>query len=123
MNDPYVLSIIAKGYRLCFTSPTLLRRPPWEIRPPQGPEEIQGMRGQISLMLQKNVITEVPLNSTGFYFSVFLVRKASGGWRPVLDLKRVNVHIFTPFSHVPHMGDSKFWAPGPNWTSGFISVV
>ena len=96
-NDPYVLSIIAKGYRLRFTSPPLLRQPPWEIRSPQGPQEILGMREQITLMLQKNAITEVPPNLPGFYSNVFLVRKASGGWRPVIDLKNLNAHI-----HAPH---------------------
>ena len=30
-NDPYVLSIVANGYRLPFTSPPLLRQTPWEI--------------------------------------------------------------------------------------------
>ena len=80
MNDPYVLhvSIVAKGYRLRFTSPPLLRQTPWEIRSPQGPEEIFGMREQITLMLQKNAITKVPPNSPGFYSNIFLVRKASG---------------------------------------------
>ena len=42
-NDPYVLSIVAKGYRLRFMSPPLLRQTPWEIRSPQGPEKILGM--------------------------------------------------------------------------------
>ena len=96
-NDPYVLSIVAKGYRLRFTSPPLLRQIPWEIRSPQDPKEVLGMREQISLMLQKNAITEVPPDSPGFYSNVFLVRKASGGWRPVIDLKNLNAHI-----HAPH---------------------
>ena len=96
-NDPYVLSIIAKGYRLRFTSPPFLRQTPWEIRSPQDPQEIMGMREQISLMLQKKAITEVPPDSLGFYSNVFLVRKASGGWRPVIDLKNLNAHI-----HAPH---------------------
>ena len=86
-NDPFVLSIVTKGYRLRFTSPPLLRETPWEIRSPQEPEEIQGMLEQISLLLQKNAVTEVLPNSPGFYSNVFLVRKASGGWPPVIDLK------------------------------------
>ena len=94
-NDPYVLSIVAKGYRLRFTSPPLLCQTPWEIRSPQDPQEI--MREQITLMLQKNAITEAPPNSPGFYSNVFLVRKASGGWCPVIDLKNLNTHI-----HAPH---------------------
>ena len=47
-------------------------------------------------MLQNNAITEVPPNSPGFYSNIFLVRKASGGWRPVIDLKSLNTHIFAP---------------------------
>ena len=47
-------------------------------------------------MLQKNVITEVPPNSPGFYSNVFLVHKASGGWRPVIDLKSLKAHISAP---------------------------
>ena len=43
---------------------------PWEIRSPQDPQEI--------------------------YSNVFLVRKASGGWCPVIDLKNLNAHIHTP---------------------------
>ena len=55
------------------------------------------MREQITLMLQKNAITEVPPDSPGFYSNIFLVRKASGGGRPVIDLKNLNAHI-----HAPH---------------------
>ena len=76
-----------------FTSPPLLRQTPWEIRSPQDPQEILGMREQITLMLQKDAITEVPPDSPGFYSNVFLVRKASEGWRPVIDLKNLNAHI------------------------------
>ena len=58
------------------------------------------MREQISLMLQKNAITEVPPDSPGFYSNVFLVRKASGGWRPVIDLINLNAHIHAPHFHM-----------------------
>ena len=77
-------------------SPPLLRATPWEIRSPQGRKEILGMQEQISLMLQKNAITEVPPTFPGFCSNVFLVRKASGGWRPVIDLKSLNAYIWAP---------------------------
>ena len=79
MNDPYVLSIIAKGYRLCFTSPSLLLQ---------------------TLMLQKNATSEISPETLGFHLNVFLVRKASGGWRPVIDLKQLNHHIDTTHFHM-----------------------
>ena len=95
-NDPYLLSIVAKGYRLHFMSPPLLRETPWEIRSPQVQDKVQGTQEKISLMLQKNAIAEVTPNSPGFYSNVFLLRKASVGWRPVIELKRLNAHIFAP---------------------------
>ena len=82
-NHPYVLSIVAKRYRLCFTSPPLLHQTPWEIRSPQGPEEILGMRDKSPSCSKR---TEVPLNSPGFYSNIFLVRK--GGIRRVASSYR-----------------------------------
>ena len=38
-----VISIVAKGYRLCFMSLPLLLKAPCEIRSPKGPQKIQGM--------------------------------------------------------------------------------
>ena len=90
-NGPFVFSIVAKGYRLRFTSPPILLQTPWEIQSPQGTQKIQGMR--ISLVLQKNPISEISPDTPGFYSNVFLVRKASGGWRPVIYLKQLNHHI------------------------------
>ena len=47
-------------------------------------------------MLQKKAIMEVHPNIPGFYSNVFLVQKASGGWRQVIELKRLNAHIYAP---------------------------
>ena len=69
------------------------------MRSPQGPQKVQGMREQISTMLQKKVITVLPPDSPGFNSNVFLVHKASGEWRPVIDFKQLNAHIFAPHFH------------------------
>ena len=47
-------------------------------------------------MLQKNAISEISPDTPGFYSNAFMVRKASGGWRPVIDLKQLNHHIDAP---------------------------
>ena len=73
-----MLSIVVKGYRLCFTTPPL---PPWEIPPSQGPQKIQGIARR-------------------FYSNNFLVLKSSGGWRPVMDLNQLNAHIYAPHFHM-----------------------
>ena len=54
------------------------------------------MREQISLMLQRNAISEISPDTPGFYSNTFMVRKASGGWRPVIDSKQLNHHIDAP---------------------------
>ena len=93
-NDPYVL--------IRFTSPPLLRETPWEIRSSQGPEKVQGIQEQKSLMTQKNVITD--RGASEFPSNVFLVRKSSVGYS-------LNAHIFAPlglntapqvFTHLGH---------------------
>ena len=92
----FCVKYCSHGYRLRFTSPPLLLQTPWEIRFPQGTQKFQGMREQISLMLQRNAILEITPDTPGFYSNAFMVHKASGGWRPVIDLKQLNHHIDAP---------------------------
>ena len=89
----------SQGVQTSFYESTPSTPNPLGDQIPQGLEEIVGMREQITLMLQKNAITEVPPNSPGFYSNIFLVGKASGGWRPFIDLKNLNAHIHA--SHLP----------------------
>ena len=50
-------------------------------------------------MLEKNAIEEVEITTPGFYNRLFLVMKASGAWRPVLDVSRLNKFVVkTKFS-------------------------
>ena len=51
-------------------------------------------------MLQKGAIVEADLTIDGFYNRLFAVTKASGGWRPVLDVSNLlNKFVdLTPFS-------------------------
>ena len=104
MNDPYVLSIVAKGYRLCIMSPPLLLESPWEIRSPQGQDKIQGMREQISLMLQKSAITEVASDFPGFtrtyspHFRMFIISSVlsavrKGDYSFKIDLQNAYFHV------------------------------
>ena len=74
-DDSYVLSIIAKGYRIRFTSPPVLLKTPQEIRSPQGPQKIQ-----------KNMITfrrylRIPQDFVPAFFS---------------GTKQLNAYIYTP---------------------------
>ena len=51
-------------------------------------------------MLLRNTISEISPDTPGFYSNTFMVRKAAGGWRPVIDLKQLNHHIDAPHFHM-----------------------
>ena len=51
---------------------------------------------EIKILIQKNVLVSVPINSPGFYSNLFVVPKATGGFRPVIDLKALNQYIACP---------------------------
>ena len=65
---------------------------------PSDPEKIQLLQTEVKSMLDKHAIE--PVSSChpkgGYYSRLFLVRKKSGGWRPVIDLSRLNRHVITP---------------------------
>ena len=49
-------------------------------------------------MMTKGVLEVVSDPDPGFYSCLFLVEKASGGWRPVIDLSPLNEFVQqTPF--------------------------
>ena len=49
-------------------------------------------------MLEKDALEVVTDPDLGFYSRLFLVEKATGGWRPVIDLSPLNVFVQqTPF--------------------------
>ena len=97
-NDPYVLSIVARGADFVLRVHPFCSRPHGNKISP-GAQKIQGMPKQISLMLQKNAITEVPPDTPGFYSNVFLVRKVSGGSASSYRLKITeHPHLCTSLS-------------------------
>merc|ERR1712044_127642 len=55
------------------------------------------IRQQVDILLDKEAIEVVdPPYEPGFYSRVFVVPKASGGWRPVINLKSLNQFIKVP---------------------------
>ena len=51
---------------------------------------------EINALLTKNALVVVPPGSPGFYSRLFVVPKATGGFRPVIDLKALNQYISCP---------------------------
>jgi hypothetical protein len=91
--DPFALSVVTQGYKI-----PLIRRPPLTCKAPlEAPvmnlEKASVIRQEVASLLQKGAIQPVKGTEPGFYSHMFLVRKSSGGWRPVMDLTRLNQYV------------------------------
>ena len=63
--------------------------------PSYSPTSIKGiaLQGEILALIAKGAVKLDPL-SPGFYNRLFVVQKASGSWRPVIDLSHLNKFVF-----------------------------
>lgn len=87
----YVVSILRNGYRPPFSPRPPLTRTPSVVSGYRDPSKHQALLQQVRLLVQKGAIEEVhDKSSPGFYSRLFLVEKASGEWRPVIDLSALN---------------------------------
>ena len=94
-----MVEVLREGYRIPFRrAPTLSREPiPFSA---YCPNSIRGkaLGQEVESLLQKGAIELAPLPSLGYYSRLFVVMKASGSWRPVIDLSRLNLKVLkTPF--------------------------
>ena len=92
-----MVRVLREGYRILFQEDP----PPLSAYPinPSGyadREKNEAMRQEIQSLLQKRAIEEVDNPGPGYYSRVFLRRKKTGGWRPILDLKAINPLIACP---------------------------
>ena len=87
--------MIRFGFRLpwCSAKAPLSTSPP-AVRPPGNPLALGALDQEVTLLLSKSATEEVASRSPpGFYGRIFVVPKASGGWRPVLDLSTLNAFL------------------------------
>ena len=83
MGDPRFPSVGLPPYP---GIPSLYRRMP---PVPSG----KALEGEVQALLNKGALELAPLPSPGFYSRLFMVMKASGAWRPVIDLSTLNLGI------------------------------
>ena len=98
--ESWVLAVLRDGYRIPFGDlPTPLARSPVSFptyRP--GSPRAQALHQEVESMILKGALEIVPDPGPSFYSRLFLVEKASGGWRPVIDLSLLNKFVRqTPF--------------------------
>ena len=96
----WVVTVLRDGYWVPFTDfpPPLSRTPVLFTTYQAGSPRAQALRQEVEAMLAKGAL-EIALDpGPGFYSRLFLVEKASGGWRPVIDLSHLNEFVqLTPF--------------------------
>ena len=86
------MTVLRDGYRVPFKdSPPLLSCTPVSFPTYRaGSPRAQALRQEIEGMLAKGALEIARDPGPGFYSRLFLVEKASGGWRPVIDLSHLN---------------------------------
>ena len=98
--DAWVVEALRVGYRIPFG-----RRPPLSERPlslpAYSPQSIKGvaLTQELPTLLRKGAVEPAP-QSSGFYSRLFLVQKASGSWRPIIDLSTQNDFITSSHFHM-----------------------
>ena len=86
---------LLEGYSLPFSTLPPLTSPIF-LASYQNPEKRRALHIAVKEMEMKGAIEVVRTPSPGFYSRLFLVPKARGTWRPIIDLSALNTHIQCP---------------------------
>ena len=98
--ETWVVTVLRDGYRVPFkdSPPPLARIPVSFPTYRAGSPRAQALRQEVEAMLAKGALEIARDPGPGFYSRLFLVEKATGGWRPVIDLSHLNDFAqLTPF--------------------------
>ena len=89
------MRIVQWGYKIPFVTLPPLRSQGQETTYPKGSLKWSSLNQSVQELRNKGAIEPAPL-SPGFYSRLFLVRKATGEWRPIIDLSSLNVFVHCP---------------------------
>ena len=95
-----MVTVLRDGYRVPFkdSPPPLARTPVSFPTYRAGSPRAQALRQEVEAMLATGALEIARDPGPGFYSRLFLVEKATGGWRPVIDLSHLNDFVqLTPF--------------------------
>ena len=98
--ETWVVTVLRDGYRVPFkdSPPPLAHTPVSFPTYRAGSPRAQALRQVVEAMLAKGALEITRDPGPGFYSRLFLVEKATGGWRPVIDLSHLNDFVqLTPF--------------------------
>ena len=93
--EPCVVEVLKSGYHISFSPPPPLSVVPLPI-PSYSPSSIKvkALHGEVLSLISKGAV-ELSPPSPGYYSRLFVVGKATGSWRPLIDLSHLNrfVHL------------------------------
>ena len=93
-----MVQVLKEGYRIPFSSSPPLSSVPIHL-PSYSPTSIRGkaLANEVVALLEKGAIELAP-PTPGYYSRVFVAMKASGSWRPIIDLSCLNrLVVFSKF--------------------------
>ena len=98
--DSWVVEALRVGYRIPFDRPPPLSECPISL-PAYSPHSIRvvALNQELQNLLRKGAVEPAP-QSPGFYSRLFLVKKASGSWRPIIDLSTLNHYVTSSRFHM-----------------------
>ena len=98
--DAWVVEALRVGYRIPFDRLPPLSERPLSL-PAYSPHSIRGvaLNQELQNLLRKGAVEPAP-QSPGFYSRLFLVKKALGSWRPIIDLSTLNGFITSSRFHM-----------------------
>ena len=87
-----MVTVLRDGYHVPFkdSPPPLARTPVSFPTYRAGSPRAQALQQEVEAMLAKGALEIARDPGPGFYSRLFLVEKATGGWRPVIDLSHLN---------------------------------
>ena len=94
-RDLWVRQVIS-GFKLELHHLSPLQASSPSSSPRLSTEQEQVLDVEVQELVQKNAIREADVSTPGFYSQAFAVPKKGGGWRPVINLKRLNNFVLTP---------------------------
>ena len=94
------MEVLRFGYRILFRVIPSLSQVPITL-PSYSPSSIRGIALSAAVAdLQENGAVEPAPSSAGYYSRLFVTPKVTGGWRPVIDLSRLNCSVLVSHFHM-----------------------
>ena len=98
--NPWVVEVLRYGYRLPFRVLPPLSPVPIPL-PSYSPTSVRGiaLTAAVADLRAKGAVEQAP-SGPGFYSRLFVTPKVTRGWRPVIDLSRLNRSVQVSSFHM-----------------------